>query len=58
MLRDHVGTDTFWTGIRKYYAQYRDATATTADLQRVFEETRGSRSVGSSINGCGVPDRR
>ncbi len=41
MLRNLVGTDTFWTAIRKYYAQYRDASASTADLQRVFEETSG-----------------
>jgi aminopeptidase N len=41
MLRNLVGTDTFWTAIRTYYARYRDASASTADLQRVFEETSG-----------------
>jgi len=37
-IRGIVGTDTFWAGIRAYYARYKDRTATTADLRRAFEE--------------------
>ena len=37
-IRGVVGTETFWSGIREYYRRYRDRTATSADLQRTFEE--------------------
>ncbi|MEX0907550.1 MAG: M1 family metallopeptidase [Gemmatimonadota bacterium] len=41
MLRGQVGTDTFWSAIRDYYARYRDGNVVTDDLQRVFEEHSG-----------------
>ena len=41
MLRGLVGDDAFWAGIRAYYATYRDANATSADLQRVMEQASG-----------------
>jgi aminopeptidase N len=41
MLRRLVGTDTFWTAIRTYYARYRERNASTDDLRRVFEEASG-----------------
>ena len=41
MLRGQIGTDRFWTAIREYYRRYRDANASTADFQRVAEETAG-----------------
>jgi len=41
MLRELLGDETFFTGIRRYYAEYRHATALTADLQRVMEEVSG-----------------
>lgn len=41
MLRGVLGTDVFWEGIRKYYAQYQDGSATTADFRRVMEEVSG-----------------
>ena len=41
MLRNLVGTDRFWTAIREYYKRYRDASASTTDLQHVFEEVSG-----------------
>jgi aminopeptidase N len=37
-IRGIVGTQTFWEGIRAYYAKYRDATATTADFRRTMED--------------------
>ena len=42
MLRALIGTDTFWEGIRTYYARYRDRNASTDDLRRVFEEVSGT----------------
>jgi aminopeptidase N len=41
MLRGQVGTDNFWTGIRTWYATYRDKNATTQDLRRIMEEQSG-----------------
>ncbi len=38
MLRGLVGTETFWKGIRIYYARYRDRSASTADFRGVMEE--------------------
>ncbi len=41
MLRDQVGTDTFWRGIRLYYQRYMNGLASTADLRRAMEEVSG-----------------
>lgn len=41
MLRGEVGTDAFWTGIRTYYARYRNQNASTDDLRRVMEDVSG-----------------
>jgi aminopeptidase N len=41
MLRQQVGTDTFWTGIRDYYKRYRDSSASTDDFRHVMEENSG-----------------
>ncbi len=41
MLRGLVGTETFWEGIREYYARYRNRNACTADFRRVMEEVSG-----------------
>jgi aminopeptidase N len=37
-IRGIVGTQTFWAGIRAYYAKYRDGTATTSALRATMEE--------------------
>jgi aminopeptidase N len=42
MLRQRMGDDRFWAGIREYYARYQDATATTADFRLVMERVSGS----------------
>ena len=41
MLRGVLGDDTFFRGIRAYYAEYAYGNALTADLRRVFEEVSG-----------------
>jgi aminopeptidase N len=41
MLRSVVGDETFFEGIRAYYARHRDSTALTADLRRAMEEVSG-----------------
>jgi aminopeptidase N len=43
MLRAQVGTDTFWKGIREYYATYRNSNVSTNDLRRVMEEVSGQK---------------
>ncbi len=41
MLRQEVGTDTFWDGMRAYYDRYRNRNASTADFRRVMEDVSG-----------------
>jgi aminopeptidase N len=41
MLRQDMGDDRFWTGIRDYYARFRDKTATTADFRAAMERAAG-----------------
>ena len=41
MLRNELGNEVFWQAVRKYYADYRDSVAGTADFQRVVEEVSG-----------------
>ncbi len=38
MLRELVGTETFWRGIRLYYQQHMNGTASTDDLRRAMEQ--------------------
>lgn len=41
MLRRQLGDSTFWKGIRNYYNTYAGKNATTADLEKIFEEVSG-----------------
>ncbi len=41
MLRDLIGTEPFWRGIRLYYQRHLNGLASTADLRRVMEEVSG-----------------
>jgi aminopeptidase N len=41
MLRQEVGTETFWEGLRAYYDRYRHQNASTADFRRVMEDVSG-----------------
>jgi len=41
MLRDQIGTEAFWRGIRLYYRRYMNSLASTADFRRAMEEVSG-----------------
>lgn len=41
MLREQVGTEKFFAGMRAYYKKHRDGNATTDDLRKVMEEQSG-----------------
>jgi aminopeptidase N len=41
MLRQQVGDDAFWRGIRQYYKEYQQSNALTSDFQRVMEQSSG-----------------
>jgi aminopeptidase N len=43
MLRNELGDDAFWKGIRAYYAKYRNANAQTSDLQTIMESVSGKK---------------
>ena len=38
MLRQEIGDQKFWVGIREYYRRYQNSNASTQDLRRVMEE--------------------
>ncbi len=38
MLREQIGTENFWLGIRDYYRRYRDGNASTDEFRQVMEE--------------------
>ena len=41
MLRDLIGTEPFWRGIRLYYQRHANGLASTDDLRRAMEEVSG-----------------
>ena len=41
MLRQRLGDEAFWRGIRAYYARHFNGTATTDDFMRAMEEVSG-----------------
>ena len=41
MLRQEMGDDRFWLGIREYYARFRNGSATTTDFRQVMERAAG-----------------
>jgi aminopeptidase N len=40
-LRRVVGDDAFWSGLRSYYARFKNGNASTNDFKRVMEEASG-----------------
>ncbi len=58
MLRERVGTETFWRGIREYYRRYMNATASTDDFRQIMEQTSGQDLTWffrQWLNRAGVP---
>jgi aminopeptidase N len=58
MLRDLIGTEPFWRGIRLYYQRYANGLASTADLRRTMEEVSGQdlrRFFAQWLTRSGVP---
>jgi aminopeptidase N len=41
MLRDAIGTDAFWRGIRAYYREHVNGLASTDDLRQIMERESG-----------------
>lgn len=41
MLRQDIGDQFFWAGIREYYRQFKDGNALTSDLQHIMEAVSG-----------------
>lgn len=41
MLRNEIGDDAFWKGIRNYYRTYQHGNAQTSDFQKIMEEASG-----------------
>jgi aminopeptidase N len=41
MLRQQIGIEAFWSGIRDYYRTFRDRNASSADFERVMETSSG-----------------
>ena len=41
MLREQVGTETFWRGIRLYYQRHMNGLASSDDLRRAMEQVSG-----------------
>lgn len=41
MLRDTIGTEPFWRGIRLYYQRHMNGTASSDDLRRAMEQVSG-----------------
>ena len=46
MLRQELGDDRFWSGIRDYHARFRDRNATTSDFRAAMERAAG-RDLGA-----------
>jgi aminopeptidase N len=41
MLRQKIGDDNFWAGIRNYYHEYQNNNALSDDLKRIMEQVSG-----------------
>jgi len=41
MLRQRIGDDRFWAGIRDYYRRHQDASASTTDFRAAMEQASG-----------------
>jgi aminopeptidase N len=41
MLRQEIGTEVFWAGIREYYARFKNSNALSSDFQQAMEKVSG-----------------
>jgi aminopeptidase N len=41
MLRQRIGDDRFWAGIRAYHQRFKDASASTTEFREVMEQASG-----------------
>jgi aminopeptidase N len=41
MLRQHLGDDSFWVGVRNYYTKFQNQNALTSDFQKEMEHASG-----------------
>ena len=58
MLRELVGTEVFWRGIRMYYQRHMNGVASSDDLRRVMEQVSGQDLAwffNQWLNRAGVP---
>lgn len=58
MLREQMGTEAFWRGIREYYRRYVNGTASTDDFRQVMEQASGQNLTwlfAQWLNRAGVP---
>ncbi|MEO6223507.1 MAG: M1 family metallopeptidase [Vicinamibacterales bacterium] len=58
MLRELVGTEDFWRGIRLYYQRHMNGLASTDDLRRAMEQVSGQDLSGffrQWLNRSGIP---
>jgi aminopeptidase N len=58
MLRGEVGEQAFWAGVRAYFAEHRNGTATSEDLRAAMEGACGrslERFFGAWVYGAGHP---
>jgi aminopeptidase N len=58
MLRDQIGTEPFWRGIRLYYQGHMNGVASTDDLRRAMEQASGQALAWffrQWLNRSGVP---
>jgi aminopeptidase N len=46
MLRRKIGNEAFWSGLRRYYDQYRGGNADTRDFRQAMEATSGTDLAG------------
>jgi aminopeptidase N len=59
MLRDRIGTEPFWRGIRLYYQRHLNGVASTADFRGAMEEVSGQdlrAFFAQWLNRSGVPE--
>jgi len=55
MLRNELGDETFWKGMRSFYGKFRNKNAITSDFEEVMEETSGKDLSGFFYQWLKIP---